>query len=220
MEDERENPEPPGRQTRRASKTLEEVKKVEEERIFNEFHHVMMVGVNEEVRQRAADRDRDDGRLTLDALERGEGGGGDASIKQEVERKEVEEEEGAEGRRQELAALQRGAEVEEEDILIKEEVPEGEEEEMLAANPFGSLLAESQGQAVVIPTNCLEELEMKEEEQDEVEGIEGSHLAKSGGGGEGEGTEQEPILIEDEEDEFVAESEVVGDEETDQVNSG
>ena len=169
MEDERENPEPPGRQTRRATKALKEAKKVEEERIFNEFHHVMMVGVNEEVRQRAADRDRDDGRLTLDALERGEGGGGDASIKQEVEGEEVEEDEGAEGRRQELAALQRGAEVE--DILIKEEVPEGEEEEMLAANPFGSLLAESQGQAVVIPTDCLEELEMKEEEQDEVEGI-------------------------------------------------
>ena len=44
MEDEKENLEPPGRQTRRATKALEEVKKVEEERIFNEFPHVMMVG--------------------------------------------------------------------------------------------------------------------------------------------------------------------------------
>ena len=47
MENQEENPEPPGRQTRRASKAMEEAKKVEEERIFNECPHVMMVGTHQ-----------------------------------------------------------------------------------------------------------------------------------------------------------------------------
>ena len=113
---------------------------------------------------------------------------------------EEEEEEGPEGSRQELDALQRGEEVEEGDISIKEEVFEGEEE-VLAANPVGSMLTE--GQAAAIPTDWLQELEVKEEEQ--YEGIERGHLATSGG--EGEGTEQKPILLEDEEGEAVEDEE-------------
>ena len=161
MENQEENPEPPGRQTRRASKAIEEAKKAEEERIFNECPYVMMVGPNEEVRQRAADKDRDEGRRQLDAIERGEGGGGDVAIKQEEE----EEEEPEERRQEPDALLQQGDELGDGDLSIKEEISEGEEEEMLEANPVGSILTE--GQTVAIPTDLFQELELKEEEQDE-----------------------------------------------------
>ena len=59
-ENQEENLEPPGRRTRRATKAQEEAKKAEEDRIFNECPHVMMVGYNEEVRQRAVDRVHDE----------------------------------------------------------------------------------------------------------------------------------------------------------------
>ena len=77
------------------------------------------------------------------------------------------------------------------DVSIKEEVSEGEE--MLEANPVDNhLLAE--GQAVAIPMDLLQELEVKVDDQDE-----GGQLVISGGGvGEGKGTEQEPILLDDE----------------------
>ena len=209
MENQEENSEPPGRQTRRATKAIEEAKKVEEERIFNEFPHIMMVGYNEEVRQRAADKVHDEGRLQLDAIERGEGGGGDVAIKQEEE----EEEEPEERRQEPDALLQQGDELGDGDLSIKEEISEGEEEEMLEANPVGSILTE--GQTVAIPTDLFLELELKEEEQDE-----GGHLATSGGAGVGDGTEQESILLHDEEDEAVAENEEAVEEETVQVIRG
>ena len=105
MQNQEENSEPPGRQTRSATKAIEEAKKAEEERIFNEFPHKMMVGYNEEVRQRAADRVHCERRRQLNAIERGEGGGGDMTIKKEVvEEEEVEGE--PDERRQELDALQ------------------------------------------------------------------------------------------------------------------
>ena len=197
------------RLTRRASKAKEEAKRLEEERIFDEFPHVMMVGHNEEVRQRAADKVHDEGSRQLDAIERGQGGGGDVPFKEEV----VEEEEvRPEKRRQELdALLQQGGKLGDGNTSIKEEVSEGEEAMMLEANPFGSILPE--GQAVAIPTDLLQELEVKEEEQDD-----GGYLATSGG--EREGTEQEPTLLLDEEDETVAENEAAGEEETDQVIEG
>ena len=76
------------------------------------------------------------------------------------------------------------------DVSIKEEVSEGEE--MHEANPVDNhVLAE--GQAVAIPTDLLQELEVKDEEQDE-----GGHLVPGGGGGEG--GEQEPILFDDDEE--------------------
>ena len=105
MENQEENSEPPGRQTRRASKAIEEAKKVEEERVFNECPNEIMVGYNEEVRQRAVDRVHCERRRQLDAIERGEGGGGDMTIKEEVVEEEEEEGEPDEGR-QELDALQ------------------------------------------------------------------------------------------------------------------
>ena len=91
-------------------------------------------------------------------------------------------------------------------VSIKEEISEGEEE-IHEANPLGTMLAE--GQAVAIPIDFFQELELKEEEQ-----------WISGGVVEGEGTEQEPILLDDEEDEAEAGNEVVGEEQMDQVITG
>ena len=193
---------------------MEEAEKAEEERIFNEFPHVMMVGPNEEVRQRAADRVHDERRRQLDAIERGEGGGGEVTIKEEVveeQEKEEEEEEGLHERRQELDTPQQGDKVGvgETNTSIKEEA----EEEMYASNPLGNLLAE--GHAVAIPTDLLQELDVKEEEQ-----YEEGRLAVSGDVGEGEGMEQEPILLDGEEDEAVAEKELVAEDERSQVIAG
>ena len=190
MENQEENTEPPGPRTRRACRAIEEAKKVEEQRIFDELPHVMLVGLNEEVRQRATDKVNDEGRRQNDAILRGEGAGENFSIKKEVVE---DEEEGVDEGRQEIDALQQDDEVEvgDGDVSIKEEVFEGEE--MLEANPVDNhLLAE--GQAVAIPMDLLQELEVKVEDQDE-----GGQLVISGGGvGEGEGTEREPILLDDE----------------------
>ena len=180
MENQEENTEPPGPRTRRACRAIEEAKKVEEQRIFDELPHVMLVGLNEEVRQRATDKVNDEGRRRNDAILRGEGAGENFSIKKEVVE---DEEEGVDEGRQEIDALQQDDEVEvgDGDVSIKEEVSEGEE--MLEANPVDNhLLAE--GQAVAIPMDLLQELEVKVEDQDE-----GGQLVISGGGvGEGEGT--------------------------------
>ena len=166
MENQEENLEPPGPQTRRASKAKEEAskakeeaKKVEEQRILDELPHVMMVGLDEEVRQRGVDKVHDEGRHQLGAILRGEGGGGNSTIKEEVVEEDLDE------GREELDALQQGDEagVGVEGVAIKEEVSEGE---MFESNPVGSHeLAE--GQAVAIPIDLLEELEVKEEEQGE-----------------------------------------------------
>ena len=192
MENQEENTEPPGPRTRRACRAIEAAKKVEERRILEELPHVMLVRLNEEVRQQAMDKVHDQGRRPNDAILRGESAGGNFSIKKEVVEEE-EEEEGVDEGRQEIDALQQGDEVEvgDEDVSIKEEVSEGEE--MLEANPVDNhLLAE--GQAVAISMDLLQELEVKVEDQDE-----GGQLVISGGGvGEGEGTEREPILLDDE----------------------
>ena len=192
MENQEENLEPPGPQTRRASKAKKEAKMLEEQRIFDELPHVMMVGLKEKLRQRGADKVHDEGRLQMNAILRGESDGG---IKEEV----VEEEELDEGN-QELDALQQGDEVGDGDVTIKEEVSEGEE--MLGENPVDKhVLAE--GQAVAIPIDLLEELEVKEEEQGEECSL---VISESEGGG----VEQEPILLDDEDEAFVAD-EVGGD---------
>ena len=103
MVNQEENLEPPGPQTRRASKAKKKAKMLEEQRIFDELPHVMMVGLKEKLRQRGADKVHDEGRLQMNAILRGESDGG---IKEE----EVEEEELDEGN-QELDALQQGDEV-------------------------------------------------------------------------------------------------------------
>ena len=188
MENQEENTEPPGPRTRRACRAIEAAKKVEERRILEELPHVMLVRLNEEVRQQAMDKVHDQGRRPNDAILRGESAGGNLTIKKEVVE---DEEEGVDEGRQEIDALQQDDEVEvgDGDVSIKEEVSEGEE--MLEANPVDNhLLAE--GQAVAIPMDLLQELEVKVEDQDE-----GGQLVISGGG-EGEGTEQEPILLDDE----------------------
>ena len=202
MENQEENLEPPGPQTRRASKAKEEArkakekaKKVEEQRILDELPHVMMVGLDEEVRQRGVDKVHDEGRRQLGAILRGEGGGGNLTIKEEVLEEDLDE------GREELDALQQGDEAGEGvgDVAIKEEVSEGE---IFESNPVGSHeLAE--GQAVAIPIDLLEELEVKEEEQGEECSL---VISESEGGG----VEQEPILLDDEDEAFVAD-EVGGD---------
>ena len=187
MENQEENSEPPGPRTRRACKAMEAAnlaaEEEEEQRIFDECPHVMMVGdgQDEEVRQRAADRIHDEGRHQLDAILEHLGRGELNIIKKEVE----EEEEGPVGRGQELDALQKGGEVGEGDVSIKEESSEGEEKMLEVNTARNHMLAE--GQAVAIPANLFQELEVKEEEvQDE-----GVHLAISGGGCGGEGTTEQ-----------------------------
>ena len=95
----------------------------------------------------------------------------DAIFSGEVEegdiKKEVVEEEPDEGGH-ELDALQQDDDVG--DVFIKEEG-----EEMLETNTVGVL---AEGQGVVIPTDLLQELEVKDED-------EGGRLLSSGGGGEG-----------------------------------
>ena len=165
MENPEENSGPPGPRTRRATKALEEAKKAEEQQIVDEFPHVMMVGRKEDVRQRAADKVHDEGRRQMDSILRGEGGEGDLDIKKEMVEEELDE--GSRG--QELGAFKQG----DGDVSIKEEVPKGEE--MLEANPVNNHVL-AQGQAVAIPTELLQELEVKDEEQDE-----GGHLVLGGG---------------------------------------
>ena len=192
MENQEENWEPPSRRTRSATKAIEVAKKVEEERIFNDFPNVMMVGY----------KVNDERRCLLDAIERGECVGGDLTIKEEVV--EEEEERPKERRQEPDPLLQQGVKLEGGNVSIKEEVSEGEEVMMLEANLMGTMLAE--GQAVAISIDFFQELELKEE---------GQWL--SGGVVEGEGTEQEPILLYDNEDEAEAGNEVVSEKERDQV---
>ena len=174
-----ENSEPPGPLTRRATKALEEAKRVEEQQLFDEFPHVMMVGPDEEVRQRATDKVHDEGRLQMDAILSGEVEEGDI-------KKEVVEEEPDEGRH-EVDPLQQDDDVG--DVFIKKEG-----EEMLETNTVGVL---AEGQGVVIPTDLLQELEVKDED-------EGGRLLSSGGGGEGEGAEKRPILLDVEDEEVMS----------------
>ena len=48
------------------------------------FPYVMMIGLDEEVRQRGTDKVQDERRLQMDAILRGEGGGGHLTLKEEV----------------------------------------------------------------------------------------------------------------------------------------
>ena len=73
-----ENPKPPEPRTRRGWKAKPEADKLEEQRILDEFPGVVMVGRNEELRQRNVDA-HDEKRRELDAIVRGE-----AVIKEEV----------------------------------------------------------------------------------------------------------------------------------------
>ena len=127
-----ENSEPPGPLTRRATKALEEAKRVEEQQLLDEFPHVMMVGPDEEVRQRATDKVHDEGRLQMDAILSGEVEEGDI-------KKEVVEEEPDEGRH-EVDALQQDDDVG--GVFIKTEG-----EEMLETNTVGAL---AEGQIIRI----------------------------------------------------------------------
>ena len=67
-----ENPKPPEPRTRRGWKAKPEADKLEEQRILDEFPGVVMVGRNEELRQRNVDKVNDERRRELDAIVRGE----------------------------------------------------------------------------------------------------------------------------------------------------
>ena len=114
-----ESPKPPEPRTRRACKAKAEAKKLEEQRILDEFPYVLMVGRNEEIRQRKVDKVNDERRRELDAVERGE-----AIIKQEV----VDEEEREQELNNNIQVQSNEVGAGEGDIDVKEEVVEGEEE--------------------------------------------------------------------------------------------
>ena len=202
-----ESPKPPEPRTRRACQAHKEAKKLEEQRLQEECPYVMMVGENEEVRQRTADKEHDEGRRQLDALMRGEGDVGE--IKKEVM---DEEEEELEKGSQELDAAQ-SDEVGKEngDVTIKEEVSEGEEEGLLEVNTVGNNLLLG-GINVAIDMDLLRDLELKEEN------IGAGNLAV--GRDEEWGAEQEVIILDEEEGEVVPEDEVEGEEIADQVVNG
>ena len=132
-----ENPKPPEPRTRRACKDKAEAEKLEEQRILDEFPWVLMVGRNEEPRQRKVDKVNCERRRELDAIERRLDAieRGEAIIKKEV----VDEEREA-GREQELnnntQVQSNEVGVGQGDVVVKEEVVEGEEEG--EANPVGN----------------------------------------------------------------------------------
>ena len=66
-----ENPKPPEPRTRRGWKAKPEADKLEEQRILDEFPGVVMVGRNEELRQRNVDKVNDERRRELGAIEGG-----------------------------------------------------------------------------------------------------------------------------------------------------
>ena len=69
-----EDSSPPTRRTRAGEKAAQDAEKLEEQRNFETFSWVLMVGKGEEVRQRHANKVHDDEhRRELDAIERGEG---------------------------------------------------------------------------------------------------------------------------------------------------
>ena len=89
------------------------------------------------------------------------------------------------------------------DVSIKDEGTESEEERMLEESTSGNNLL-TDGQTVTIIMDFLHELEVKEERQDEeihlpMSGGHGPVLFPGGRAGEGEGTEQDPVLFESEE---------------------
>ena len=144
---------PPEPRTKRGVKAKEEADKAEEQRILDEFPGVLMVGRNEveEVRQSNADKEHDERRRQLDAIERG-----DMVIKEEEGSQDEE-------RGWELEELQgEKVGVVEGDVSIKDEVVESEEERMLEESTSGNNLL-TEGQTVAIPMDILRELEVKEE---------------------------------------------------------
>ena len=207
-----EPPKPPEPRTRRACQAQKEAKRLEEQRFQDECPFVMMVGANEEVRQRTADKEHDEGRRQLDALNRalfGEGDGGNVTVKEEVVE---DEEEGPDDARQEQDSPQ-SEETGEGDAVVKEEVSEGEEEEELEANPTSKDILPG-GFNMAIDANLLGALELKEED------IGAGTLVVSEDADEIWWAEQGLILIDDDDDELMAEDEVEGDEDADQVING
>ena len=146
---------PPEPRTRRGVKAKEAADKAKEQRILDEFPGVLMVGRNEEVRQSNADKEHDERRRQLDAIERG-----DMVIKEEVEEEDGSQDEEKGRELEELQGEKVG--VGEGDVSIKDEVTEIEEERMLEESTSGNNLL-TEGQTVAIPMDFLQELEVKEE---------------------------------------------------------
>ena len=152
-----ENPKPPEPRTRRACKDKAEAEKLEEQRILDEFPWVLMVGRNEEPRQRKVDKVNCERRRELDAIERRLDAieKGEAVIKKEV----VDEEEREAGREQELnnntQVQSNEVGVGQGDVDVKEEVVEGEEEgEANPAKPQGHKDRDIKTQGGFHPPSC------------------------------------------------------------------
>jgi len=149
-----ENSPPPSRRTRAGQRAAEDAEKLEEQRNFEACPWVMMVGKGEEVRQRHADRVHDERRRELDAIETGEGV---PTVKTEV----LEEEnilENCEENRQE------SDQVEHEDVDIKEESNDCDEEGHFEDSTFQEKNKLPEGSAVALEMDWLQGLELKEEE--------------------------------------------------------
>ena len=152
-----ENSSPPRRRTRAGQRAAEDVEKLEEQRNYEACPWVMMVGKGEEVRQRHADKVHDERRRELDAIERGDGV---PSLKKEVLAEENNSEE-CEGNGQESDL------VEHEDVDIKEEVTDCDEERDFEDCTFQENKKLLEGSAVALEMDWLKEMEMKEEEEEQ-----------------------------------------------------
>ena len=171
-----ENFSPPRRRTRAGQRAAEDAEKLEEQRNFEACPWVLMVGKGEEVRQRRTDRVQDERRRKLDSIERGEGV---PPVKKEM----LEEEnilEKCEENRQE-------SDEENEDVDIKEEATDCDED----CN-FQDQNKLPEGAVVALEMDWLQEMEMKEEEEHQDQGI---SVGEEGAGREG------LIMIDHEEEE-------------------
>ena len=133
-------------------KVRKEAEKLEEQRIQDECPFVMMVGPTEKVRQRTVDKANDAGRHQLDALEKG-----NAVIKEEVVETVNNEENPDERHEQEAPKTDK---VRGENVAVKEEVTEGEEEGALETDPVDNYNLPG-GANVAIDVNLLSNIRAK-----------------------------------------------------------
>ena len=143
----------------------------------------MMVGKGEQVRQRHADKVHDEGRLELDAIERGEGV---PTVKKEVLVEENISEECEENRHEINQVEHEGAD-------IKEETTDCDEEGNFEDCTLRDKNKLPKGSAVALEMDWFQEIEMKEEVGEEQE--------QSLCVGEGGAGCEEPILIDHEQEE-------------------
>ena len=152
-----ENSSPPRRRTRAGQRAAQDVEKLERQHNYEACPWVIIVGKGEEVRQRHADKVHDERRRELDAIERG---GGVPTLKKEVLAEEnISEECEGDGQESDL--------VEHEEVDIKEEVTDCDEERDFEDCTFQENKKLPEGSAVALEMDWFKEMEMKEEEEEQ-----------------------------------------------------